>query len=140
MLEVARLCINPTRTQTQGAVCWGIVDVANRVDVSARTCCPKPVQLDRRLRGNDPADEITILVSGLIGTTLSADASLMEAGLDSIGATELAQKLGSRLGIGLAPTLLFDHPSIATMASALRPCGMMTERDLLKAYGPSEEP
>jgi acyl carrier protein len=43
----------------------------------------------------------------------------MSAGLDSIGATELARKLSDGLGTRLPSTLLFDHPSINTIVQSL---------------------
>ena len=36
----------------------------------------------------------------------------MEAGIDSLGATELQQTLSDHLSTNFDPTLLFDHPSI----------------------------
>ena len=51
------------------------------------------------------------------GTTVAADTPLMSAGLDSIGATELANVLTQRLGTELPQTVLFDHPTIGALAS-----------------------
>ena len=51
------------------------------------------------------------------GTTVAADTPLMSAGLDSIGATELANMLAQRLGTELPQTVLFDHPTIGALAS-----------------------
>ena len=51
------------------------------------------------------------------GTTVAADTPLMSAGLDSIGATELANVLTQRLGTALPQTVLFDHPTIGALAS-----------------------
>jgi len=41
----------------------------------------------------------------------------MAAGLDSISATELTGALSELVGLDLPSTLLFDHPSIAAVAS-----------------------
>ena len=43
----------------------------------------------------------------------------MSAGLDSISATELSTSLGTRLDTELPQTLLFDHPSLRSIADSL---------------------
>ena len=50
----------------------------------------------------------------LMGSEVSADAPLMEAGLDSLGATEFQSRLSQRLGgdITLSNTLIFDFPTL----------------------------
>ncbi|KAH8093682.1 enoyl-CoA hydratase/isomerase [Aureococcus anophagefferens] len=59
--------------------------------------------------------------ASLLGTSVDADASLMSAGLDSIGATELARGLGDVIDTELPSTLVFDHPSVAAIATAFAP-------------------
>ena len=66
-------------------------------------------------------NEITQVATSLLGTAVPCDSSLMSAGLDSLGVTEFARELGDRLGIGLPSTLLFDHPSLATISRSLAP-------------------
>ena len=43
----------------------------------------------------------------------------MDSGLDSIGTTELSNKISAHLNTELSPTLLFDHPSLRSIADAL---------------------
>jgi acyl carrier protein len=53
---------------------------------------------------------------GIVGTTVAADAPLMSAGLDSISGTEFTNTLAKQFEIELPPTLLFDYPTIESMA------------------------
>ena len=64
-------------------------------------------------------DELTAIAAEVTGTSISADAPLMDSGLDSIGATELSNKISAHLNKELSPTLLFDHPSLRSIADAL---------------------
>ena len=47
---------------------------------------------------------------------MAADAPLMSAGLDSIAGTEFTNTLAQKFEIELPPTLLFDYPTIESMA------------------------
>ena len=53
----------------------------------------------------------------VIGTKIAADAPLMSAGLDSISATEFTGELATHFSVDLAPTILFDHPTLESLAS-----------------------
>jgi acyl carrier protein len=50
-------------------------------------------------------------VSGGAGTSLTLDVPLLEAGVDSLAATELSSRLGQRTGLQLSPMLLFEQPT-----------------------------
>ena len=63
--------------------------------------------------------ELTGIAAEVTGTSISADAPLMDSGLDSIGATELSNKISAHLNTELSPTLLFDHPSLRSIANSL---------------------
>ena len=53
----------------------------------------------------------------LVETHVQADMSFMEAGLDSLGLSELQRALGEELSTVFSATLLFDHPSIESLLS-----------------------
>ena len=52
----------------------------------------------------------------MLGTVIDTNSPLMAAGMDSIAATEFANTLAERFTIALPQTVLFDHPTIASVA------------------------
>ena len=64
-------------------------------------------------------EELTAIAAEVTGTNISTDAPLMDSGLDSIGATELSNKMSAHFNTELSPTLLFDHPSLRSIADSL---------------------
>jgi thioesterase domain-containing protein/acyl carrier protein len=59
------------------------------------------------------------IVVGLLGCTpeeLNADEPLMEAGLDSLAATQLVRELAISFELSLSPTLLFDYPTMNVLS------------------------
>ena len=63
--------------------------------------------------------ELKQIASEVINKDVSVDAPLMDAGLDSISTRELSTKISAHLNTELSPTLLFDHPSLRSIADAL---------------------
>ena len=68
------------------------------------------------------AEEVLAMASEAIGapsTELTLDTPLDDAGLDSLGATELRSNLSSRSGVKLSAKALFEYPSARQLASYL---------------------
>ncbi|KAK7241741.1 hypothetical protein SO694_00152034 [Aureococcus anophagefferens] len=102
----------------------------------AKRAAPQPRAVPRV----DFVHVVAATAAALVGTLLPADASLMSAGLDSIGATDLAQSLGSALSADMPSTLVFDHPSISAIAAAFAPAAVAAADaaegdDVEPAYG-----
>ena len=89
------------------------------------------------LRQDDLIQDLVATASELAGTSVSADAPLMSAGLDSISATELSTRISGRLSTELPQTLLFDHPSLRSIASSLEES---LEEEATGGIVPSSEP
>ena len=56
--------------------------------------------------------ELTGAASGAVGV----ETPLMEAGVDSLAATELSSRLRSLTGVALSSTVVFEHPSPRAIA------------------------
>lgn len=54
-----------------------------------------------------------------LGTVIDIDDPLMSAGLDSLAASSFTTTLASRLSVDVAPTALFDHPTLNCISSFL---------------------
>jgi len=64
-------------------------------------------------------EAVTSTVEATLGTMVETNAPLMSAGLDSLSVAELVNALSTQLEAELAPTDLFDHPTLDSIASFL---------------------
>ncbi|MFP6707988.1 MAG: acyl carrier protein, partial [Alphaproteobacteria bacterium] len=58
-------------------------------------------------------------LAGAASEALDAETPLMEAGVDSLAATELSSRLRSLTGVALSPTLVFEQPTPRAVATHL---------------------
>ena len=70
-------------------------------------------------REHEAEGTISSLAARIVGTLIPRDAPLMEAGVDSLAASEFVKSIGSEFGVDLPATLLFDHPSVGSVCSHL---------------------
>ena len=77
-------------------------------------------------------DSVLAMVRHTAGGFVDADAPLMQAGVDSLGAVELRNKLlgASRVG-SLPSTVVFDHPTARGLASLLAPSPQPTKANCI---------
>jgi uncharacterized protein YbjT (DUF2867 family) len=79
---------------------------------------PAPAVIPRAV---DVAGVVRAEVAALLGRSVPDDQGLFEAGLDSLGAVELARRLSRALGRPLATTVAFEHPDVARLVRHLSP-------------------
>jgi acyl carrier protein len=58
-------------------------------------------------------------LTGAADAALTAETPLMEAGVDSLAATELSSRLRSLTGVALSPTIVFEEPTPRAIATHL---------------------
>jgi len=89
-------------------------EVGGRADAMAST--------ESRVNAVD-ADSVLLAVNAavesIVGEPVKRDQPLMEAGIDSLGATELQQQLADTFSVELPSTLVFDYPTVDAMSEFL---------------------
>ncbi|MFC9324586.1 type I polyketide synthase [Kitasatospora sp. NPDC057015] len=109
------------------ALLRGLVRPGRRV---ARAAATRESSLPARLAGlGEPEREAVLLelvrveVAGVLGAdteSVTAGRPFNDLGLDSLSAVELRNRLTAQTGLRLPPTVTFDHPTPAVLATHLR--------------------
>ena len=84
----------------------------------------------------DSLKTVRIVAHEVIGREIEINVPLMSAGLDSLLVTEFVSALSTRVGIVIAPTALFDYPTLESLASFIS--SELASKDVTEA-SPSEE-
>ena len=66
-------------------------------------------------------------VLSLVGEDDDAHATLLDEGLDSLGATELASKLSAELDVRVPPTFIFSYPTMERICEYMEELLGLTE-------------
>ena len=90
---------------------------ANRADSTFVRALSSLSKAQRRSRMETEIFSIARELTG--GLSFDAELPLMEAGIDSLGATEFSSKLQNLAGIEISPTLLFEQPTLRVLATHL---------------------
>ena len=70
----------------------------------------------RRVRVETAVLRVVRELTGAADAALTAETPLMDAGVDSLAATELSSRLRSLMGVALSPTIVFEQPSPRAVA------------------------
>ena len=111
----------PLPTSVKGNVLRAQVEEQYAEDMSAIVGMSAPAPF-KKVSASVSLETVLALAARTAGGAVDADAPLLEAGLDSLGAVELRNQLQQALGEGapaLPSTLVFDHPTARQLAAFL---------------------
>ena len=74
---------------------------------------------EQRAHAESAVLRVVYELTGAPDSSVKAETPLMEAGVDSLAATELSSRLRSLAGVSLSPTIVFDHPTPRAIAAHL---------------------
>ena len=88
--------------------------------VTERACVPT---IEQRVACGFSLEAVLAMVRRTADSSIDADAPLMEAGVDSLGAVELRNSLQRAVGdsVTLSSTLMFDHPTARQLVALVAP-------------------
>jgi pimaricinolide synthase PimS1 len=111
------------RDGTLPAVLRGLVHAPARRDGEASSLAARLAAVPEAEREAVVLDLVRSHLATVLGLASAAevepDRAFQELGLDSLGAVELRNRLSTITGLRLAPTLVFDYPSSASLAGFL---------------------
>jgi acyl carrier protein len=84
--------------------------------VASSTSTATPVAVDMAAHQQHVSSVVFLAAKDIVGNELTVEQPLMAAGLDSLGAVELRNSLQGQLGVELPSTLVFDYPTVDSMA------------------------
>ena len=99
----------PVATETRQTMADEAASTA--VDIAPLVAQAAPAAVDVAAMEEEVQTAVADAVETLLGEQVSPDEPLMAAGLDSLGAVELRNKLQEDLGVNLPNTLVFDYPT-----------------------------
>jgi pimaricinolide synthase PimS1 len=101
----------------------GLVRIPRHRGAASGSLAQKLASLNEAERERHVLDLVRSHLAAILGYASPAEVepgrALQDLGLDSLGAVELRNHLGVATGLLLAPTLVFDYPSAAAIASRL---------------------
>jgi acyl transferase domain-containing protein len=108
---------------TLAPILRGLIRTSPRREAQGRSLAQRLRELPEGEREAMVLDLVRSQVAVVLGHASAADVepdrAFQEIGLDSLGAVELRNQLSASTGLSLAPTLVFDYPSAAALASRL---------------------
>lgn len=93
----------------------------------------------RAISADTVSEQVSSAAAAVLGISVDLSASLMEAGLDSLGAVELRNSLSKQFGLELPATLTFDYPTISAITGfvmeTIAPAVIHTQGPGVEAFG-----
>ncbi|KAH8059478.1 delta-3,5-delta-2,4-dienoyl-CoA isomerase [Aureococcus anophagefferens] len=105
-----------------------------------RARSPTTRRASRATRPAKPVGDAALALRRALGTAAAADAPLVAQGVDSVAAVEVARLLGASLGTCLPSTLLFDHPTVSAVESAIARPAVPSDAREPASRGPRARP